>query len=970
MRAHRLLFVVFLCASICCFQEVISFPPGLDDTNVGPKSSALVGVGQSQIADIGGAGSSAGQIFNSPPNGPANTDPKIAPQALQENPCKNAPTKALRLYCNQLYRWDQSARFAPSNQEAVTLNPSIPNVDLLAADLAPNAGASANAPGGVKLDGNFNGGPPPIPETAALPPPPRVTNTNNGFREVPQASIASPTSSQIVPPSTGAGGGDGDADVQQAPAGPPPPAKGRISNADPCAEAPTRALRFVCKKLIKWDKNARAAPQVDTAIPKMPSIAGLPTPDILAGDLAPIAATPYQCMDMGCLCRYLGGNGQEGSNFCQMPNGQPLRKALRKEYRMMTDQERIRYHTALKAIKQSGEYDNLSRIHSNPTIVGGAHSGPAFLPWHREYVKRMEIALRQVDPSISIPYWDSTLEAQLPTPSDSHLFTEEFMGRTDDQGNLVYGDFAGWRTTEGNPNIRRRVGLDGKGFTEDEINWFLSQQQIDQILAYSAPQPGVCPVRMEFRWMEITHGNVHLFVGGATQLPNGTDEADGDMAEQTRSANDPIFFLHHSFVDYIWEMWRVSKQTRQSRERDYPMDNAQCSSAQHFGSAPMRPFEPWQNRDGLKNNYTDSMYEYAPRPSCQMGPNCGSKFLFCDNSHGQPHCAAKVRTGGNCTGFNNGEDVCHNGICRNGRCVKTTTDTSSTPWPMPPTDVTTAKPIRPVQSCYNEHECCSVWSQKGECQRNPSFMNSWCKTSCQQCQPDYDSNQECDDRHPNCQSWTSQGMCQRNKFWMAENCRQSCGKCRISRQHVCGGGSGSQENGDRITLAPPANRCSSPSCYNENICCQLWGLAGECHRNPTWMSCFCKVSCGRCIPQDYDFGGCADYHQRCRLWANSGQCQRNAWMLENCRWSCGTCVSFWELRQLCRMGNARLKRETVEGMPAIDFDNIGTSMISRFERAMKFNLTKQNGYASKLPVHGIENFSTTIQSSGPPSDNF
>uniref|UniRef100_A0A183BKG6 Tyrosinase_Cu-bd domain-containing protein n=1 Tax=Globodera pallida TaxID=36090 RepID=A0A183BKG6_GLOPA len=287
----------------------------------------------------------------------------------------------------------------------------------------------------------------------------------------------------------------------------------------------------------------------------------------------------------------------------------------------------------------------------------------------------MEIALRQVDPTIAIPYWDSSLEAQLPTPADSHLFTKEFMGSTDEQGNLVYGHFANWKTIDGNPNIRRRVGRDGKGFTEDEINWFLNQVQIDQIMTYSAPQPGVCAVRMEFRWMEITHGNVHLFVGGSFALPNGTDEADGDMAEQTRSANDPIFFMHHSFVDYVWEMWRQSKQTRENREKEYPMDNAQCASPQHFGSAPMRPFEPWQNRDGLNNKYTDNMFEYAPRPTCQMGPNCGSKLLFCDRSHGQPpHCAAKVRPGGNCTGFINGEDVCLNGMCQNGKCRQTNND--------------------------------------------------------------------------------------------------------------------------------------------------------------------------------------------------------------------------------------------------------------------------------------------------------
>ncbi|CAK5043152.1 unnamed protein product [Meloidogyne enterolobii] len=49
------------------------------------------------------------------------------------------------------------------------------------------------------------------------------------------------------------------------------------------------------------------------------------------------------------------------------------------------------------------------------------------------------------------------------------------------------------------------------------------------------------------------------------------------------------------------------------------------------------------------------MYEYAPRPNCSLNkPDCGSKYLFCDLSHGTPHCAAKARPGGDCKGFTKG----------------------------------------------------------------------------------------------------------------------------------------------------------------------------------------------------------------------------------------------------------------------------------------------------------------------------
>ena len=43
--------------------------------------------------------------------------------------------------------------------------------------------------------------------------------------------------------------------------------------------------------------------------------------------------------------------------------------------------------------------------------------------------------------------------------------------------------------------------------------------------------------------------------------------------------------------------------------------------------------------------------------------------MFCDHSHGEPHCVAKARIGGKCEGFEN-EDICYQGRCINGQCVR------------------------------------------------------------------------------------------------------------------------------------------------------------------------------------------------------------------------------------------------------------------------------------------------------------
>ena len=63
---------------------------------------------------------------------------------------------------------------------------------------------------------------------------------------------------------------------------------------------------------------------------------------------------------------------------------------------MMTDDERARFHAAVRQLKNSGEYDRMAVVHSQFAESGGAHSGPAFLPWHREFIKRLIPALKKL----------------------------------------------------------------------------------------------------------------------------------------------------------------------------------------------------------------------------------------------------------------------------------------------------------------------------------------------------------------------------------------------------------------------------------------------------------------------------------------------------------------------------------------------------------------------------------------------
>uniref|UniRef100_A0A183BK44 Tyrosinase_Cu-bd domain-containing protein n=1 Tax=Globodera pallida TaxID=36090 RepID=A0A183BK44_GLOPA len=109
------------------------------------------------------------------------------------------------------------------------------------------------------------------------------------------------------------------------------------------------------------------------------------------------------------------------------------RKFVRKEYRLMSDGERAHLHEALNTLKTK-RIDNITiwDLHillHYPNSAPAAHWGPAFLPWHREFLRQFEAALQSEVPElVGIPYWDSTLDHGLPDSADSVLWSQELMG--------------------------------------------------------------------------------------------------------------------------------------------------------------------------------------------------------------------------------------------------------------------------------------------------------------------------------------------------------------------------------------------------------------------------------------------------------------------------------------------------------------------------------------------------------------
>uniref|UniRef100_A0A9J2Q8W3 ShKT domain-containing protein n=1 Tax=Ascaris lumbricoides TaxID=6252 RepID=A0A9J2Q8W3_ASCLU len=341
---------------------------------------------------------------------------------------------------------------------------------------------------------------------------------------------------------------------------------------------------------------------------------------------------------------------------------------------------------------------------------------------------QVEIGLRLIDPTVSIPYWDNVMDNYLPDPRDSILFSPIFEGEVDNFGFVVTGPYAYWRTIDGSGAILRMLGREGSLWTEYTLNDIMMQTTIENMLHYTAPLQG-CPLPMNLNALEFVHSYIHLWIGG-------------HMHDPPTSANDPIFYPYHAFVDFVWELWRQTHQTPQAREMEYPPDIAICGDPQHFGNSFMRPYFNLINRDGLSNMYTDQMYRYAPRPGCsaQM-PACGSQYLFCD-VRGVPHCVSKIKPYGVCVGFE-GLDACFNSVCQNGRCVPGPTPPPFVPRTQLPAaqraQISRSHASRTFVACFNRNPCCELWAEEGECRQSKEYMRHFCPAACDVCKPAYNA---------------------------------------------------------------------------------------------------------------------------------------------------------------------------------------------------------------------------------------
>jgi tyrosinase len=177
-----------------------------------------------------------------------------------------------------------------------------------------------------------------------------------------------------------------------------------------------------------------------------------------------------------------------------------------------------------------------------------AHSGPAFLPWHRYFLLRFEGYLRTAleDPDFRLPYWDWASDAALADPSQSPLWANSALGRftmpSAWQVRVVPAERGLTRLEQPRP-LDRALGGEGALPTREAVRAVLRDQVLYDAPPYNSTSNGFRNHLEGWEGPARIHNTVHVWVGG-------------DMTDST-SPNDPTFYLHHCNVDRIWHAWRL-----------------------------------------------------------------------------------------------------------------------------------------------------------------------------------------------------------------------------------------------------------------------------------------------------------------------------------------------------------------------------------------------------------------------------
>ncbi len=189
---------------------------------------------------------------------------------------------------------------------------------------------------------------------------------------------------------------------------------------------------------------------------------------------------------------------------------------IRKNASSLTATEQARYRKTITQLIKSGAYGALVAIHGDMSHDQHGSMGPIgaerFLPWHRDFLRKLEVQMQAINSKAFIPYWDWTQDRSIPAWMSTFKPVVPVPGKT-------------------NPlHVGRSLGKHGRLPAKSEIDALVSHTGLSYDDFTSL--------------LESFHNDVHNWVGGT-------------MANIMISPADPIFWMHHAQIDRVWSLWQA-----------------------------------------------------------------------------------------------------------------------------------------------------------------------------------------------------------------------------------------------------------------------------------------------------------------------------------------------------------------------------------------------------------------------------
>ncbi|KAF4820078.1 Tyrosinase ustQ [Colletotrichum siamense] len=224
----------------------------------------------------------------------------------------------------------------------------------------------------------------------------------------------------------------------------------------------------------------------------------------------------------------------------------------RKSWNALTNDEKTSYIEAELCLMSrppragvAGAQNLWDELHYTHIYQGNyIHYVGHFLPWHRYFVRAHEMLLQtECNYTGAHPYWDELTDLETAPLNQSSIFDPVYGFGGDGQGDdgcIADGPFANLTLHMKTASSNNTYCLQRK-LNQDDLDTANSDNLVECFNKTSYDEAWQC-------YNGSPHGAGHGAVGGL-------------MSDPIESNGDPLFYLHHAYLDRVWWQWQEANLT-------------------------------------------------------------------------------------------------------------------------------------------------------------------------------------------------------------------------------------------------------------------------------------------------------------------------------------------------------------------------------------------------------------------------